>query len=78
MITTNDRAAVRARWLRATKDKRAFWRQTEINAFLADLEWILDEIDRLEDRRSRQNTPVPMDGSPIADTTSGRIGEAGA
>ncbi len=62
MIPTKDRLAIRAKYLRATRDKRAFWRQSEIASFLNDLEWVLDELDRLEEKRCRNRDPVEAVG----------------
>ncbi len=55
MIAIKDRLAIRTRYLRARNDKRAFWRQSEIASFLNDLEWVLDELDRLEEKRCRNH-----------------------
>ncbi len=48
MINRMDREALRARWYGALSDMKVFWRRDEVASLLTDLEWTLDELDRLD------------------------------
>lgn len=50
MLGANDRVAVRERLHGVIQDNRPVVKRSELLAIGSDLEWALDEIDRLQDK----------------------------